>query len=96
MHWKNAHHVSSSFKTYDNIPEPQIKGDASPPFHPVMWTDVSGKSILFEQKTTDDVRKPRTVILQDHRSAYKEVTKQYKMEILLSWLVTQCSHAGCY
>jgi len=40
-----------SFKTDDNIPEPQIKGDASLPFHPVIWTDaVSGKLILFEHK----------------------------------------------
>jgi hypothetical protein len=39
-----------SFKTDDNIAEPQIKGDASPPFHPVMWIDVvSGKLIFLTQ-----------------------------------------------
>jgi hypothetical protein len=42
-----------SFKTDDNIPEPQINRDAFPPFHPVMWTDaVSRKLIIFEHKMT--------------------------------------------
>jgi hypothetical protein len=54
-----------SFKTDDNITEPQIKKDSSTHFHPVMWTDVvSKKSIIFEQKMTYDVHKTTTVMLR--------------------------------
>jgi len=53
-----------SFKTDDNIPEPQKEGADSPHIHTVMWTDaVSGKLILVEHKITYDVHKPRTVNL---------------------------------
>jgi hypothetical protein len=49
--------------TDHNIPQPQIKGGASPSFHLVVWIlHVSGKLILVEHKMTDDVSQVRSQI----------------------------------